>query len=286
MTNKPIIQADLSGKVILVTGAAQGLGRHFSLLLAKSGATIVATSLKNDMDKLNDLVSEIVATDGKAITLDIDLRDFNSFDEKVAYIVKKTNKIDILINNAGISYYTKFFDVDQNDWDAHMDANLKGVFFLSQVVAKHMVQQKISGNIINIISTAGTQAKKYHLPFCVSKAGMHHLTKLMAFELLDHGIRVNAISPGLFPSEHVVDYIASEAGKLFVGQIPMKRPGKYHELDGALLMLASDASTYMTGSIIDVDGGFSIDIFLRENFEDESKKLNPFFKTAKNTKVD
>jgi NAD(P)-dependent dehydrogenase (short-subunit alcohol dehydrogenase family) len=96
----------------------------------------------------------------------------------------------------------------------------------------------------------------------------------MAYELVDYGIRVNGISPGLFPTEHVADYIASEAGKIFIQQIPLKRPGKYEELNGALLLLASDASSYMTGSIIEIDGGFAIDLFLREDFED---KTNPFF---------
>ena len=129
--------------------------------------------------------------------------------------------------------------------------------------------------IINIGSIAGFQSKKYALPFCVSKAGMYHLTRIMAYELVDYGIRVNGISPGLFPTEHVTDYIASEAGKIFIQQIPLKRPGKYQELDGALLLLASDNSSYMTGSIIEIDGGFAIDIFLREDFEGD--KTNAFF---------
>lgn len=140
-----------------------------------------------------------------------------------------------------------------------------------------MVEKKIAGSIINIGSIAGSQSKKYALPFCVSKAGLHHLTKIMAHELVQYGIRVNTISPGLFPTELVSDYIESEAGKSFIEQIPLKRPGKYKELTGALLLLASDASSYTTGSTIEVDGGFAIDIFLHEDFED--KKSHSFFKT-------
>lgn len=269
----------LTEKVCLITGASQGLGRHFALVLAKAGARVVATSLKSEMSKLEELVDEINRQGGEAIAVDIDLREINQFNEKIAFIMEKTQSIDVLINNAGVSYYSKFFDIDEQDWDAHIDTNLKGAFFLSQAVAKHMVSQKIAGSIINIGSIAGIQSKKYALPFCVSKAGMHHLTKIMAYELVEHGIRVNAISPGLFPTEHVTDYIESEAGKIFIEQIPLKRPGKYEELNGALLLLASDASSYMTGSVIEVDGGFAIDIFLRENFEDNSKKLNPFFRS-------
>ena len=265
----------MAGKVCLITGASQGLGKHFASVLARAGATVVATSLKSEMSKLEDLVLDITKQGGKAIALDIDLRDYDQFNTRIADIVKQTQRIDVLVNNAGISYYTKFFEINEQDWDTHLDINLKGAFFLAQAVAKHMVEKKISGNIVNIGSIAGFQSKKYALPFCVSKAGMHHLTKIMAYELVDFGIRVNGISPGLFPTEHVTDYISSDAGKIFVQQIPLKRPGKYEELDGAILLLASDQSSYMTGSIIEIDGGFAIDLFLREDFEGD--KTNTFF---------
>lgn len=264
----------LNGKVCLITGASQGLGRHFASILANSGATVVATSLKSEMSKLEELAHELTKQGAKVLTLDLDVKNYSQFSDKIAEIVKETKRIDVLVNNAGISYYTKFFEIQEQDWDIHLDINLKGAFFLAQAVAKQMVEQKISGSIINIGSIAGFQAKKYALPFSVSKAGMHHLIRVMAYELVDYGIRVNGISPGLFPTEHVTDYIASEAGKIFMEQIPLKRPGKYQELDGALLLLASDASSYMTGSIIEVDGGFAIDLFLREDFEG---KTNAFF---------
>lgn len=266
----------MNGKVCLITGASQGLGRHFAVVLAEAGATVVASSLKSEKDKLENLVDEITGKGGKAIAIDIDITDYGQFNDKISAITKQTDHVDVLVNNAGISYYTKFFDISERDWDSHVNINLKGAFFLAQAVAKQMVDKKIPGSIVNIISTAGFQAKKYALPFCVSKAGMIHLTKLMAYELLDYGIRVNGISPGLFPTEHVTDYIASEAGKILISQIPLKRPGRYQELDGALFLLASEQSSYMTGSIIEVDGGFAIDIFLREDFEGD--KTHPFFK--------
>ena len=266
---------DLKGKIALITGASQGLGKHFAITLAKAGVTVIATSLKSQMEDLENLAIEITKQGGKAITLDLDLRDYAQFDSKVQSIIEQTNHIDILINNAGISYYSNFFEIKEHDWDAHLDVNLKGAFFLSQAVSKQMVKQKIPGSIVNIGSIAGTQSKKYALPFCISKAGLHHLTKIMAYELAEYNIRVNALALGLFPTELTNEYIASEAGKIFIEQIPMKRPGQYKELDGALLLLASNASGYMTGSIIEVDGGFAIDIFLREDFKDG--KTNKFF---------
>lgn len=265
----------MNDKVCLITGASQGLGRHYATVLAQAGATVVATSLKSEGAKLEDLVEQITQQGGKAIALDIDLRDYGQFSDKVAHIVNKTQRIDVLVNNAGVSYYSNFFDITEKDWDAHLDTNLKGAFFLAQAVAKQMVTNKISGSIINIGSIAGMQSKKYALPFCVSKAGLNHLTKVMAYELVEYGIRVNGISLGLFPTELVTDYIASDAGKHFIAQIPVKRPGKYEELNGPLLLLASNASTYMTGSTIEVDGGFAMDIFLHEDFEND--KTNTFF---------
>jgi len=263
-------------KVCLVTGASRGLGRHFATVLAKAGATVVVTSLSSEMNLLTELVNEISQQGGIAIALDLDMRDYNSFSSKIDEVVKQVKHIDVLINNAGVSYYTKFFDIKESDWNAHLDVNLKGAFFLAQAVAKHMVDAKIPGSIINIGSIAGSQSKKYALPFCVSKAGMHHMTKVMAYELVSYGVRVNMIAPGLFPTDRVTEYITSDAGKAFVEQIPQKRPGKLEELDGALLLLASDNSTYMTGSIIEVDGGFAIDIFLKEDFE--GAKTHDFFK--------
>lgn len=271
-----MIEHSIQNKVCLVTGASQGLGRHFALVLAKAGAFVVVTSLASERSKLDVLVNDIQHQGGKAIAYDIDLRDCSQFNAKINEVIKKTKRIDVLVNNAGVSYYSKFFDVTESDWNAHLDVNLKGAFFLSQAVAKQMVDEKILGNIINIGSIAGNQAKKYALPFCVSKAGLHHLTKIMAFELVECGIRVNAISLGLFPTELTTDYIASDAGKHFIEQIPMKRPGSFEELDAPLLLLASDASSYMTGSIIEVDGGFAIDVFLKEDFEQQK---HPFFKS-------
>jgi 3-oxoacyl-[acyl-carrier protein] reductase len=268
----------LKEKVVLITGASQGIGKHFALTLAKEGAFVVATSLKSELSKLESLATEITQQGGKAIALDLDLRDYANFPEKISTIIKQTKHIDVLINNAGVSYYTNFFDITEKDWDIHIDTNLKGAFFLAQAVSQHMMQQKIAGSIINIGSIAGNQSKKYALPFCVSKAGLHHLTKIMAHELVDYNIRVNTLALGLFPTELTQDYIASEAGKAFIEQIPLKRPGKYEELNGALLLLASEASTYMTGAIVEIDGGFSMDIFLRENFDHQS---NAFFKSEK-----
>ena len=268
----------MSGKVCLITGASQGIGRHCAHVLAEAGATVIVTSLKSEMGKLELLVDEITKKGGKAIAFDLDVTDYKQFEGKIAEIIKETGQIDVLINNAGVSYYSRFFDITENDCDSHLDVNLKGAFFLAQAVAKQMVAQKIDGSIINIGSIAGLQAKKYALPFCVSKAGLAHLTKVMAYELVEYNIRVNSMSLGLFPTELVTDYIASEAGQKFIEQIPLKRPARLEELNGPLLLLASRASSYMTGSTIEIDGGFAIDIFLHENLDTSNPSQNSFFK--------
>ena len=193
------------------------------ILLAKAGATVVATSLKSEMDKLENLVTDITKQGGKIIALDIDLRERDQFHTKIADIVKQTQHIDVLINNAGISYYTKFFNINEQDWDTHLDINLKGAFFLAQAVAKHMVDKKISGSIINIGSIAGFQSKKYALPFCVSKAGMHHLTKIMAYELVDYGIRVNGISTVYFPRSTLLIIFPQMLERFLFNKYPLKR---------------------------------------------------------------
>src|SRR3990167_10744253 len=143
MPNHSNISVDLSGKIILITGAGQGLGRHFSSVLAKAGATVVVTSIKSEMNLLTDLVDEITKNGGGAFAFDLDLKDTQNFENKINEIISKTEHIDVLINNAGISYYTKFFDIQEKDCDAHLDVNLKCAFFLSKIVAKHMVDNKI-----------------------------------------------------------------------------------------------------------------------------------------------
>lgn len=263
MKNKSVIQVDMKDKVVLITGASQGLGAYYAELFARNNASVIVSGRLRSLDRINAVVQKITESGGDAIPLILELTEFDSFDEKVKEITKKLGHIDILINNAAVSNDKNIFDISQKDWDLHMDTNLKGLFFLSQVVAKQMKTQASGGNIINIAAINGEKIRKNCIPFGALKAAVIHLTKAMAYELIEHNIRVNAISLGLFPSELVKEFIEKDPkAKDYIARIPAKRAGKFEDLDGPLLLLASEASSYMYGTILNVDGGFSIDVFM------------------------
>lgn len=256
------MQVDLNKKVALITGASRGLGAYFAKVLSDNGAHVIVTGRPNTEEKLNDIVRAIRSKGNKASSLILDLSDFASFDNKIASVVEQFNGIDILVNNAAVSKDKTFFDITEADWDLHLDANLKGLFFLSQTVARQMMQQKGYSSIINIAALNGQKVRKNCLPFSVSKAGVIHLTKMMAYELIDYKIKVNAISLGAFLEGEIEPFLATiPYAQEFLNHTPAKRAGEYADLDGPLLLLASDASNYMYGSILNVDGGFSIDVF-------------------------
>ncbi len=261
MKNK--ITSNLTGKIALITGAARGLGAYYAKTLSDNGAHVIVTGRASAEEQLNKVVKEIVSNGNSASSLILDMTDFGSFSTKIATIVEQFSHIDILVNNAGISVDKALFDITENDWDLHLDTNLKGLFFLSQTVARQMKQQDGYRSIINIAALNGQKVRRNCLPFAISKSGVIHLTKTMAYELIDHKIKVNALVLGLFPSDVVEDFLANDPNaKGFLDRIPAKRPGQFAELEGPLLLLASDASNYMYGSIINVDGGFATDVFM------------------------
>jgi len=257
-----IINADLKGKVALITGASQGLGAYYAEVLAKNGASVVLGG--RSMEKLNKVVQRIADRGGDAHPLILEMTDFKSFDRKIEEITQKLSSIDILINNAAVSVDKEIFAITPSDWDFHMETNLKGLFFLSQSVAKKMKTQKNGGAIINIAALNGDHVRKNCISFSASKAGVIHLTKVMAYELIDYKIRVNALSIGLFASESVSEWLQNnpKAAQDYLEQIPARRAGELVDLEGPILLLASDASSYMYGAILKVDGGFSIDVFM------------------------
>jgi NAD(P)-dependent dehydrogenase (short-subunit alcohol dehydrogenase family) len=206
MPNKHTMQVDLTGKVALVTGASQGLGAYYAGVLAKNGASVVMGG--RSMEKLNNISQKISEKGSKAHPLILDMTDLESFDKKIDEIVQRFGSIDILINNAAASVDRGMFAISPSDWDLHMDTNLKGLFFLSQSVAKQMKIQKDGGNIINIAAINGDHIRKNCIPFSVSKAGVIHLTKAMAYELIDY--KVNALSLGLFASEAVSEWLHND----------------------------------------------------------------------------
>jgi len=252
----PTSPLDLTGKAALVTGASSGLGRHFALTLGKAGAKVAIAARR--VERLAELAREIEAFDGRAFPVALDVTDSASVRAAVAAAETELGPLAILVNNAGTVVAKPLLDHTEADWDQVVDTNLKGAWLVAQEVARHMVRLGHGGSIINIASMLGLIVDEMVPSYCAAKAGLIHLTKAMARELAGHRIRVNAICPGYFESEMTHDFLASPPAQRMLRAIPLKRIGEATELDGALLLLAADASSYMTGSVILVDGGHSL----------------------------
>ncbi len=242
---------DLSGRVALVTGASQGLGRRFAQVLAAHGAAVALAARQTD--KLEDLRTELHEAGHAAASAMLDVTDHGSIATAIDTIEATLGPIDILINNAGVAVAKGVLEQTEADWDRVLDTDLKGAFFTAQAVARRMVGR--GGNIVNVASLIALKVVGHLAPYAAAKSGLAQLTKAMALELARHDIRVNALAPGYIETEINRDFLRSEAGDRMRKQIPQRRFGTPADLDGALLLLASDASRYMTGSIIVVDGG-------------------------------
>jgi NAD(P)-dependent dehydrogenase (short-subunit alcohol dehydrogenase family) len=203
---------------------------------------------------LEVVVERIIAAGGKASAVIMDVADA----ESVEALLGAVQDADILVNNAGIASNAAALDIAEADWDAVMNANLKGAFLVAQMVASAMKAHGRGGSVINIAAILGLRQSPGALPYAVSKAGLIQMTKVLALELARFSIRVNAIAPGYLRTDLNQRFLDSPAGHAMVGRIPMRRVGHLHELDGPLLLLASDASAYMTGSVLTVDGGHMV----------------------------
>ncbi len=246
----------LDGKVAIVTGASSGLGRHFALTLARAGAKVAVAARR--LDRLRDLVGEIEAFDGRAAALALDVTDAQSIRDAVSAAETELGPIAILVNNAGVAVAKPALELDESDWDRVVDTNLKGAWLMAQEVARHMVRLGHGGSIVNIASVLGLRVAKLMAPYSAAKAGLIQLTRALALELAEHDIRVNAIAPGYFETKMTQEYLSSPPGQRLVGRLPLRRFGEAADLDGVLLLLASDDSRYMTGSVITVDGGLTL----------------------------
>jgi NAD(P)-dependent dehydrogenase (short-subunit alcohol dehydrogenase family) len=247
----------LLDKVALVTGASSGLGRRFSLLLAQRGARVGLAARR--VDALESVAKEIAASGGIAFATRLDVASEASVQTAVAAVEKALGPIDILVNNSGTNIAKPALDQTAEDWDTVMNVNLRGVFLMAKEVAKRMRDStregRGGGSIINIASILATRQSGFVLPYAVSKAGVVQLTKSLALEVARYGIRVNAIAPGYIETDINREFFATDAGAAMIKRIPQRHIGKDSDLDGALLLLASDASRFMTGSVVTVDGG-------------------------------
>jgi 3-oxoacyl-[acyl-carrier protein] reductase len=243
----------LRGRTALVTGASSGLGRHFAVTLAGAGARVALAARR--VERLEELAGEIRAQDGDAIAVALDVADPDGTKAAFDQIESALGVATIVVNNAGITSSSKFVDMPEAEWRGVLDVNLDGVFRTGQEAARRMIAAGTGGSIINIASILGQMVLRRLVAYTASKAAVIQLTKAMALELVRDNIRVNALAPGYISTEMNSEFLTSEPGQKLLANVPMGRAGAPHELDGALLLLASDLGSYMTGTVVTVDGG-------------------------------
>ena len=247
---------DLTGKIALVTGASRGLGKHFALALARAGADVAITS--RTLASLDDTAREIAALGRRVWPVELDVRTQASIEAAVASSHTHFGRIDILINNAGCNIRKPALDVSWEDWNTILDTNLRGPFFVAQAVARSMIGVG-RGRIVNIGSVTSVAGYAGLGPYGASRGGIKQLTMSLAADWGPLGVTVNCLAPGWFKtSQNAVMYENAEWVRYLSDKIPLRRPGAMEDLTGALLFLASDASAYVTGQTLLVDGGISV----------------------------
>ena len=245
---------DVSGRLALVTGASSGLGRHFARVLSAGGARVILAARR--VDRLEALAAEITAAGGEALAVAMDVTDAGSVQAALDTVLAHFGEpADIIVNNSGLSREDWFTSMREEDFDLVMATNVKGVWLVARAFAGALVKAGKPGSMVNIASVAGIRAGHTLAAYCASKAACEHLTKVMALEMGRYGVRVNALAPGYFSTEINDEFLRSDEGQKMVKRVPMRRFGEHEELSGPLLLLASEAGSYMTGTTIVVDGG-------------------------------
>jgi NAD(P)-dependent dehydrogenase (short-subunit alcohol dehydrogenase family) len=247
---------DLAGQVAIVTGTSRGLGQYFATALAKAGADLVLTSRKRET--LAPFEAEIKALGRRAVSLELDVRDQESIERMAADAEAAFGQIHILVNNAGCNIRKPALEVTWSDWNQILDTNLRGTFFVAQAVARRMIA-KGYGRIVNIGSVTSVFGYAGLAPYGASRGGVRQLTMSLADDWGKFGVTVNCLAPGWFKTEqNKVLYENQEWVDYLTDRIPVKRPGQPHDLDGAVVFLASEASRYVNGQTLLVDGGITV----------------------------
>lgn len=247
---------DVKNKRILITGASSGLGQHIAELFAQEGAEIIICARR--MERLQALAADLRQRfHTQVYTYALDVNDRAAVKDMIKDLENQQVEIDVLINNAGVGDSKRFLDYTDEDWDKIVNTNLKAPWQCSQEVVQHMIRSNTKGSIINITSILSESVNVGVSPYCASKAGLRHLTETMAVELARFGINVNAIAPGYMITEINQEYLTSESGQQLLKKIPTRKFVEFSDLNGPLLLLASQASQGITGIEIKVDGGHS-----------------------------
>ena len=243
----------LRGRVALVTGASGGFGRHFGRVLHAAGASVALAARRPDA-----VAADVASLGDRAMAVALDVTDAASIAAALDAVEARFGTCDLLVNNAGIAATSPILDHSGADWDAVMDVDLRGAFVVAQAAARRMVAAGQGGAIVNIASIAGLRTMNGIAAYAAAKAGLLHLTRQMGVELARHRIRVNALAPGYIETDINRDFFASDPGQAMIKRIPQRRLGRVDDLTGPLLLLASEAGAHMTGSVVTVDGGHSV----------------------------
>jgi NAD(P)-dependent dehydrogenase (short-subunit alcohol dehydrogenase family) len=247
------MELTLAGRNALVTGANGGLGSHFARTLARAGANVAIAARR--VDSLQPLQASLAGCRRRIEPVALDVTDAASVAAAFDHAATSLGPISVVVNNAGIATTKPLLEHSEDEWLRVIDVNLNGAWRVAQAAARHMVAHRQGGSIVNIASILGLRVASQVPSYAASKAALIQLTKAMALELARHRIRVNALAPGYVETSMNREFFASDAGQALVKRVPQRRIGQPEELDAALLLLASDAGSYMTGSVVTVDGG-------------------------------
>lgn len=247
---------DLAGQVALVTGASSGIGRHLAGLLAAAGAKVALAARR--IDRLAEAAREIEAAGGQCLPVACDVTRPDSVAAAVSAAESRLGALTILVNNAGVVVAKPVLQHTEEEWDYVLDTNLKGAWLMARQFTQQLVDRQRPGRIVNIASVLGVRTIARVPSYTAAKAGLIHLTRVLAMEFARYSILVNAIAPGYVETDFNRDFLRSEAGQKLAARVPLRRVGQPGDLDGAMLLLVSPAGAYITGAVIAVDGGHGV----------------------------